>query len=73
MVDAGTADTEVPDDGRGGSGPEGAGLTGMRERIAALGGAVQRDGELGMRVRVTLPVEAATVASARPSESSGHP
>jgi len=65
---------EVTDDGRGGSGPEGAGLTGMRERIAALGGAVQRDGESGMRVRVTLPVEATTrVAGARPSESSGHP
>ena len=30
---------EVADDGRGGSGHEGAGLTGMRERIAALGGA----------------------------------
>ena len=65
---------EVADDGRGGSGPEGAGLTGMRERIAALGGAVQRDGESGMRVRVTLPVEATTtVAGARRSESSGQP
>ena len=65
---------EVTDDGRGGSGPEGAGLTGMRERIAALGGAVQRDGGSGMRVRVTLPVEATTgIAGARPSESSGQP
>ena len=65
---------EVADDGRGGSGPEGAGLTGMRERIAALGGAVQRDGGPGMRVRVTLPVEATTgIAGARPSESSGQP
>jgi len=63
---------EVADDGRGGAGPEGAGLTGMRERIAALGGAVQRDGESGMRVRVTLPVEATRVAGARRSESSGH-
>ena len=51
---------EVTDDGQGGFGPEGAGLTGMRERIAALGGAVQRDGGSGMRVRVTLPVEATT-------------
>ena len=65
---------EVTDDGRGGSGPEGAGLTGMRERIAALGGAVERDGGSGMRVRVSLPVEATTrIAGARPSESSGHP
>ena len=65
---------EVTDDGRGSSGPEGAGITGMRERIAALGGAVQRDGESGMRISVTLPVEATTrVAGARPSESSGQP
>jgi two-component system sensor histidine kinase DesK len=65
---------EVTDDGRGGTGPEGAGLTGMRERITALGGAVQRDGGKGMRVRVSLPVEATTgIAGARPSESSGHP
>ena len=35
-------------------------MTGMRERIAALGGAVQRDGGSGMRVRVSLPVEATT-------------
>ena len=65
---------EVTDDGQGGSGPEGAGLTGMRERITALGGAVQRDGRSGMRVRVSLPVEATTgIAGARPSESSGQP
>ncbi len=65
---------EVADDGRGGSGPEGAGLTGMRERIAGLGGAVHCDGESGMRVRVTLPVEATTgIAGARPSESKGQP
>ena len=65
---------EVIDDGRGGSGPEGAGLTGMRERIDALGGVVQRDGDSGTRVRVTLPVEATTRAiGARASESSGHP
>ncbi len=63
---------EVKDDGRGGSASEGAGLTGMRERVTALGGSVQRDGESGMRVRVTLPVEAATtVAPAQPSESAG--
>ena len=63
---------EVTDDGHGGSGPEGAGLTGMRERIAALGGAVQRDGGPGMRVRVSLPVDGTTkIAGARPSESSG--
>jgi two-component system sensor histidine kinase DesK len=65
---------EVTDDGRGGDGPEGAGLTGMRERIAALGGTVQRDGGSGTRVRVSLPAEATSnVAGGPPSESSGHP
>ena len=63
---------EVTDDGRGNSGPEGVGLTGMRERIAALGGTVQRDGRSGMCVRVTLPVEATpNGVGVRPSESSG--
>ena len=47
---------EVTDDGRGGSRLEGVGLTGMRERIAALGGTVEHEGKSGMRVYVTLPV-----------------
>jgi two-component system sensor histidine kinase DesK len=65
---------EVTDDGHGGSAPEGAGLTGMRERITSLGGSVQRDNESGMRVRVTLPIESATkTAGSQPSESSGRP
>jgi two-component system, NarL family, sensor histidine kinase DesK len=64
---------EVTDDGRGGSEPEGAGLTGMRERIAALGGAVQRDGGAGTRMRVSLPLEATPrVAGGWPSEAGGH-
>lgn len=61
---------EVADDGRGGSSSEGAGLTGMRERITALGGSVKRDGASGTCVRVTLPVEGATtVPGAAASES----
>jgi two-component system sensor histidine kinase DesK len=65
---------EVTDDGRGSSGPEGAGITGMRERITALGGTVQRDGGPGTRVRVCLPVEATSRNDgAQPSERSGHP
>ncbi|MDQ3149087.1 MAG: histidine kinase [Chloroflexota bacterium] len=55
---------EVTDDGRGGAAAEGAGLTGMRERITALGGSVQRDGAAGTRIRVTLPLEAETSAGA---------
>lgn len=63
---------EVTDDGRGGAAAEGAGLTGMRERIAALGGSVQRDGAAGTRIRVTLPLEAEINAgAASASESVG--
>jgi two-component system, NarL family, sensor histidine kinase DesK len=45
----------VSDDGVGGAGEEGAGLSGMRARVAALGGTVERDGHAGTRVTVTLP------------------
>lgn len=45
----------VADDGIGGDAVEGNGLRGMRERIAAIGGAVERDGRSGMRVAVTVP------------------
>jgi len=50
---------EVTDDGGGMQGPEGSGLTGMRERVSALGGSVRieaRDGARGTRVTVTLPL-----------------
>jgi two-component system sensor histidine kinase DesK len=45
----------VSDDGRGG-GTDGAGISGMRERIAALGGSVARDGSRGTTLTVTLPL-----------------
>ena len=50
----------VDDDGRGAAGaPEGNGLTGMRERVAALGGALTADNVPGgFRVRATIPVAA---------------
>ena len=47
---------EITDDGRGGDALEGNGLLGMRERIAALGGSLVRDGRAGMRLEVTLPL-----------------
>lgn len=45
----------VEDDGRGGGGPEGAGLQGMRERVAALGGRIERATAGGTRLSVWLP------------------
>jgi two-component system sensor histidine kinase DesK len=45
----------VADDGVGGVVQEGSGLSGMRARVAALGGTVERDGSTGTRVTVTLP------------------
>jgi two-component system sensor histidine kinase DesK len=49
---------EVADDGRGG-GVDGNGLRGMRERIAALGGRVERIAEAGTVVTVAVPVQVA--------------
>jgi two-component system, NarL family, sensor histidine kinase DesK len=50
---------EIADDGRGGSAPDGFGLSGMRERVEALGGTLERDGSSGMRVILRLPVPGA--------------
>ncbi|GAA4006334.1 sensor histidine kinase [Deinococcus rubellus] len=47
---------EVRDDGVGGLGPEGSGLTGMRERVRALGGELKREGEGGTRLSAHFPV-----------------
>jgi two-component system sensor histidine kinase DesK len=49
----------IADDGIGGNAPEGIGLTGLRERIAKLGGAVQRTGTTGTTLTITVPVEVA--------------
>ena len=45
----------VQDDGVGGEQPEGAGLSGMRARLAALGGTVERDGRRGTRLTLWVP------------------
>lgn len=50
---------EVADDGVGGAVREGNGLTGMRERIAALGGTVGRTARDGTALVVSLPTVAA--------------
>jgi len=54
-VSAGRAVLEVRDDGRGGSGPEGSGLSGMRERLRQVAGTVERSGDRGTRLLITLP------------------
>jgi two-component system sensor histidine kinase DesK len=45
----------VQDDGVGGEQPEGAGLSGMRARLASLGGTVERDGGHGTRLTLWVP------------------
>jgi two-component system sensor histidine kinase DesK len=47
---------EVADNGRGGEVVEGSGLKGMRERVEAIGGAVECDGSHGTSLRVRVPV-----------------
>ena len=49
---------EVSDNGRGGNAPFGHGLTGMRERIQALGGVLQRESDHGTRLQIRLPLSA---------------
>ncbi len=46
---------EIHDDGCGGNPADGAGLTGMRERVESLGGSLERRIENGTRLVVTLP------------------
>lgn len=57
---SGEVSLEVGDDGRGGAAPEGAGLSGMRERVEALGGTLRRDTGSGTRLRITLPIPTPT-------------
>jgi two-component system, NarL family, sensor histidine kinase DesK len=48
---------EIRDNGRGGLAVEGNGLRGMRERVEALGGSVERDASGGTRLTIKLPIE----------------
>jgi two-component system sensor histidine kinase DesK len=51
---------EIQDDGRGGGAVEGNGLRGMRERIEALGGTLERDNSTGTRLSIEFPLKANT-------------
>jgi two-component system sensor histidine kinase DesK len=46
---------EIHDNGCGKLTPEGIGLSGMRQRVEALGGKLQREASSGTRLRITLP------------------
>ena len=52
----GAYELEIKDDGCGELGPEGVGLSGMRQRVEALGGSLQRETASGTRLIVSLPV-----------------
>lgn len=49
----------VQDDGVGGGEPEGTGLSGMRARLAGIGGSVVRDGSRGTRLELSVPLRGA--------------
>jgi two-component system sensor histidine kinase DesK len=55
----GTCVVSIADDGVGGSDPFGAGLSGMRERVEALGGTMVREGDRGTTITIALPVAGA--------------
>jgi len=46
---------EIADNGKGGAIQAGNGLTGMRERVEALGGILEHDGSNGTLVRIRVP------------------
>jgi two-component system sensor histidine kinase DesK len=53
---------EISDNGRGADTPEGNGLRGMRERLEAIGGSLQRQTRAGTRLVIHLPLAPATSA-----------
>jgi two-component system sensor histidine kinase DesK len=47
---------EIADNGSGANAPEGNGLRGMRERLEAIGGSLQRQSQAGTRLVIHLPL-----------------
>lgn len=60
----GCCELEIADNGRGGATPDGAGLSGMRQRVEALGGTLEIDGSTGTALRVRLPLRASEASGA---------
>jgi two-component system sensor histidine kinase DesK len=52
----GNCRVEIQDDGRGGGPVEGNGLRGMRERIEALGGTLERENSVGTQLSIEFPL-----------------
>jgi two-component system sensor histidine kinase DesK len=52
----GSCRIEIKDDGLGGGAVEGNGLRGMRERIEALGGTLERENSVGTRLSIEFPL-----------------
>jgi signal transduction histidine kinase len=59
-VDDGMLHVDVHDDGVGGASPDGSGLLGLHDRVAALGGLLRIDSPpgRGTRIAATLPLPA---------------
>jgi two-component system sensor histidine kinase DesK len=58
---------EVRDDGKGGGAPDGMGLSVMRDRVEGMGGSVERRGEGGTVVVITLPKRQTPAAMPAPA------
>jgi two-component system, NarL family, sensor histidine kinase DesK len=56
MPQNGNCRIEIQDDGRGGGAVEGNGLRGMRERIEALGGTLERENRAGTKLSIQFPL-----------------
>lgn len=55
--DDGVIHLEVCDNGRGGLAPEGSGLSGIRERLRQVAGTLERHGQNGTRLVMSLPAQ----------------
>jgi two-component system sensor histidine kinase DesK len=63
----------IADDGRGGLGPEGNGLAGMRERVRALRGSLEIDSPRGHGTRLTVRVPCRLAKPGAAATSPGEP